>query len=92
MPMYTTPTIKASMVWSKSDGSVGGGLDLLWTTGAHVVICQEWRIDEEGVVCFDQVYPDPMSGDNLIDYFNGAVKGRQEKGRELVWTDAKLFS
>lgn len=91
MPLHTKETVKASLVWYMEDGNVGGGLDLLWTRGAHVVICQPWEYRCAGND-YGQVYPDPMSGDDLIDYFNDAIKGRQKDGRDLVWTDVRVFN
>ena len=93
--MHTEETIKTSLVWYMSDGNLGGGLDLYWTRGAKVVICQEWLYNASGCT-YDMVYPDPMVGANLVEYYEQAIKGRtvsvgQEQNRELVFTDARIF-
>ena len=66
--MNTLNTIKLSVFELSDDGFAEGGIDFYWTQGAHIVLIQRWEHRAAGNH-YSQIEPDPMSGDNLLDYF-----------------------
>jgi len=75
--IYTTETVKLSLEYQE-EGQVQGGADLIWTTGAHVVVIQEWEYRCAGNT-YNKVYPDPMVGEDMIDYYTQCWKSRGDK-------------
>lgn len=68
--MEKLKTIQVKTVREDEDNLVQGGVNFYWVPGARIVLCHEWEYKGSGPVWKD-INPDPMSGDNFLDYLLG---------------------
>jgi len=85
MPMHTEDTLKLSVI--REDGAAG--IDFYWTFGAHVVLIQHWFEMSFGRF-YGPVEPDPMSQDNLLDYFLECWQDKE--GIHFTVGDVEIFN